>query len=228
MDLIIGARSSSLSRAQVQEVLKALFSKNARLCKERKVLPRLLCLKTVGDIDQTTPLETMEASDFFTQEIDNALLKGQCRIAVHSAKDLPSPLPKGLTCIAITEGVSSLDNLVLKDGQTLACLPKNAIIGTSSQRRVAMVHALRKDLQCMPIRGDIEKRIQMMLDGYYNGVVIAEAALIRLKLTLLNRIPLEGQTPAMQGRLAILARSGDREMEELFGPLDSMSGCNAL
>lgn len=210
----VGARDSNLSQAQVDEVLHAL----------RRVHPEVgfepVWQKTIGDKDLKTSLRELDKTDFFTKEIDDMLLAKKCRIGIHSAKDLPDPLIRGLSIVAITQGIDPSDALVLRDQERLETLPEGAIIGSSSVRRDEMIKRLRSDFKCVDIRGTIERRLSLLDRCDFDGVVIAEAALIRLNLTHRNRIRLNGQTLPLQGRLAIVAREEDREMAELFSCLD--------
>ena len=90
------------------------------------------------------------------------------------------------------------------------------VIGTSSDRREEMVSQLQDDLEFVDIRGTIRERLDRLYERKVDGVVLAEAALIRLGLIHLNRIRLPGETAPMQGRLAVVARKGDEQMRELF------------
>jgi hydroxymethylbilane synthase len=207
MQIIVGARASRLSQAQVAEVLAelSLFHPEVRFSP--------LWVETTGDIDQITSLKTLDKTDFFTKEIDQLLKEGKCRIAIHSAKDLPEPLPFGLAIVALTQGVDPSDSLVLRAGESL---PLNAKVGTSSKRREEELAKMRADLQFVDVRGPIEKRLQLLETQEVDGLVVAEAALIRLKLTHLNRIRLNIPTAPLQGKLAIIARKDDEEMRQLF------------
>ncbi len=211
--IVVGARASPLSRAQVAEVLSEirLFHPNLDF--------QMVWVKTTGDLDQTTSLRNLGKTDFFTRELDQMLLGGVVQIAIHSAKDLPEPLAEGLAIAAITRGVDPRDSLVLREGQTIEGLPPGAVIATSSERREEIVKGVRPDLKYIDIRGTIEERLKVLERGGADGVVIAEAALIRLKLTHLNRIFLPGSTAPLQGKLAILTRLEDAEMRSLFGVL---------
>ena len=212
--IVVGGRDSNLSKIQVEEVFLELKRINPHILFENKLI------KSTGDYDQKTSLRTLDKkSDFFTREIDEMLLEGKCHIAVHSAKDLPEPLRKGIVIVALTKGVDSSDSLVISENQTLDSLPHGAIIATSSARREEAVKALRDDFVFVDIRGTIEKRLEKLTSHEVDGVVIAEAALIRLGLTHLNRITLPGETATFQGRLAICARENDVEMAALFKPL---------
>ncbi len=173
-------------------------------------------IETRGDIDQKTSLRTLGKTDFFTREIDQLLLDGLVRLAVHSAKDLPSPIPEGLCVAALTPSIDSRDALVLREGESIVTLPPNARIATSSERREEAARRLRSDFCFTDLRGTIGKRLRKLEKGEVEGVIIAEAALIRLGLTHLNRVYLPGETAEGQGRLAIVCRSSDVEMVNLF------------
>ena len=114
--IMVGARSSPLSKAQVDEVMR-------ELSKHRQDV-EFLCvfLQTHGDKDLKTSLRSLDKTDFFTKEVDDLVLQGKCRIGIHSAKDLPDPLAEGLSLIALTKGVNPADALVMRPGETLNCL----------------------------------------------------------------------------------------------------------
>jgi hydroxymethylbilane synthase len=210
----VGARSSLLSRAQVQEVLLEL----RRFHPEAAFKP--IWIETTGDLDLKTSLRFLDKTDFFTREIDALLFSQSCRIAVHSAKDVPDPLPQGLVLIALTKGVDPSDSLAFRQSESLDTLPLGAKVGTSSLRRESNVRLLRRDLVCVDIRGSIDSRLAQLDAGMVDALVVAEAALIRLGLTHRSRITLPGSSAPFQGQLAIVAREGDEEMRSLFAPLD--------
>lgn len=212
--ITVGARTSPLSRAQIEEIRKEIQQFHPHVEFEVRHVT------TIGDRDQKTSLRTLDKTDFFTREIDEMLLKGECRIGIHSAKDLPAPLSNGLALICLTKGVDSSDSLVLRQGETLKTLRSGAVIATSSERREECVRQLRRDLSFADLRGTIEKRLSKLETGEADGVVVAEAALIRLGLTHLNRITLPGTTAEGQGQLAVVARLEDQEMKSLFSCLD--------
>lgn len=212
MNLKIGTRSSPLALAQVEEVKKELCQYFPEL------IFTLQPFMTMGDIDLSTSLKALEKSDFFTKEIDQALLSHQIDIAIHSAKDLPDPLPNGLSIYAITKGVDSRDSLVLHSPETLMSLKSCARIGCSSVRREKHLLELRPDLEMVDIRGTIHQRLKKWEDGDLDGVVIAEAALIRLNLTYLHREILSISTAPLQGKLAIVGRENN-PIKQLFSVL---------
>lgn len=217
--ITVGARGSALSIAQCREVLEELRRDHP------EVEFHLETVTTTGDLDLKTSLRDLDKTDFFTKEIDAKLLNHECRIAIHSAKDLPDPLPKHLKIVALTKGIDPADSLVLREGAAWETLPPGALIATSSERREQVIKNMRADLSCCDIRGTIQQRLQKLESGEVDGVVIAEAALIRLELTHLNRLKLDGTTASLQGRLAIVAREDDEEMEALFSCIDTRVRC---
>lgn len=209
------ARASPLSRAQAVEV--------------QALLPHLELsmhfVETIGDLDKKTSLRDLGKSDFFTREIDRMLLEGKVDAAIHSAKDLPEPLPDGLSIAALTAGVDPRDALVLRRGQNLSDLPEGSCIATSSKRREDAVKTLRSGFCFCDLRGTIQERLEKLERGEVDGVVVAEAALARLGLRAkLNRFFLPGDAAESQGRLAIVVRSEDTQTKELFCPIDARRG----
>lgn len=192
-----------MSRAQVQEFLE-----------EYRFLPIVfepVWVETTGDLDRTTSLRSLGKTDFFTRELDQLLLSGSIRLAIHSAKDLPDPMPQGLVLAALTKGLDPRDSLVF-----FSPLPSSPRIATSSQRREEAVRCIYPDATFVDVRGTIHERLDWIKEGRADGVVIAEAALIRLQLTDLPRIFLPGESAPGQGKLAIVVREEDSEMRLLF------------
>jgi hydroxymethylbilane synthase len=212
--ITVGARRSLLSQKQVWEVESEI----------RFFHPHIsfspIFVETYGDIDQKTSLRSLDKTDFFTREVDQLLLSGNCRIAVHSAKDLPHPLPEGLCVVALTAGADPSDSLVLRAGVTLKTLPQGAVIATSSERRESAVLELVPHATFTDLRGTIAQRLAKLDRGEADGVVVAEAALFRLGMTHLNRFTLPGKTVEGQGRLAVVACTHDWEMQSMFKAID--------
>jgi hydroxymethylbilane synthase len=196
------ARTSPLSRAQVEEIA-ALWP---------HIDFQMHWIETTGDKDQTTSLRILGKSDFFTRELDEMLLAKKVRIAIHSAKDLPDPLPQGLCIAALTQGIDPRDCIVLRKGETLK---KGMIIATSSERREEAVRLLEDTVRFIDLRGTIAQRLSKLETGEADGVVVAAAALIRLKLSL-NCVYLPGPTAPGQGQLAIVCREEDEEIVREF------------
>ena len=217
MDIIVGSRGSRLARVQVEEV----FLELSHIHPDVRHVP--VWVVTAGDKDHSTPMWKVQQTDFFTKEIEQRQLNGEFRLGIHSAKDLPSPLPKGLCVVAITRGVDPRDSFVMRSSDRLETLPPSARVGSSSKRREAAIKALRSDLVPVDIRGTIDERLALLDGGVVDALIVAEAALIRLGLTGRNRILLSHDTEPLQGKLAVVARSDDYEMARLFAEIDSRS-----
>jgi len=211
----VAARDSRLSRAQVREVLQQL-----RMTHPNSIFVPTW-IQTAGDYRLDLSLRFLSKTDFFTKEVDQLVLSGICRVCIHSAKDLPDPLEQGLKIVAITGGVDARDVLVLPPHQTIDTLPKKARIATSTLRREKAIKDLREDLICVDIRGVIEARLACLYRREIEGLVVAEAALIRLHLTHLNRFFLSTEVAALQGKLAIVARQDDQEMLQIFSAINT-------
>jgi hydroxymethylbilane synthase len=212
--LLVGARSSLLSRKQVEEIFGELESFHPEVEYVEK------WVETKGDLDQKTSLRTLEKTNFFTQELDQMVLEKEIDLAIHSAKDLPDPLPEGLKIIALTKGVDPRDALVMPEGVTLGALPLQAKVGTSSPRREKNLKQLREDLQPVDIRGSIPKRLELLEKGIVDALIVAEAALVRLGWMHLNRIFMSGEISPLQGKLAVIAREDRFDLVDLFEPLN--------
>jgi len=214
----IGTRTSSLALRQVEEILQVL----RRFYPDFKA--EVISIDTYGDKDKITPLSQIEGTDFFTREIDDALLKGEIDLAVHSAKDLPDTIKEGLVIAAQTKSIDPYDAIVSKNGLKLAELPQGARIGTSSFRRKTQLSRYRDDFNIVDIRGNIEERLEKLDNGDLDGIVIAACALVRLGLEnrITQRIPFEIFKPhPLQGSLAVVIREGDLPLRTLFSIIDS-------
>lgn len=208
------ARDSLLSQRQVEEVQRELYEHHPHVVFE------VTLMKAIGDLQLDVSLMGQEKTNFFTKELDEYVLQGFADVGIHSAKDLPEPLPPGLKIYALTQGVDPSDSLVFSENCNLHNLPYNAKIGTSSQRRIESLRKLRADIIPVDIRGPIGQRLALLKQGVLDGVVIAEAALIRLGLTHLNRIKLVGEVSPWQGRLAIVGKEDNSLLKQLFKSLD--------
>ncbi|MBI5143573.1 MAG: hydroxymethylbilane synthase [Candidatus Omnitrophica bacterium] len=200
----IGTRTSPLALRQVDEV--AAYLKKS----DPGFRFKIVGIDTYGDKDKFTPISDIEGSDFFTREIENALLKGRIDFAVHSAKDMPDAIPEGLHIAAITKSIDPYDALVSKGNLKLDELPFVARIGTSSLRRKQQLKSYRNDFEIVDIRGNIEERLKLLdNDSKLDAIVIAACALVRLGLEhrISQRIPFEILRPhPLQGSLAIETR----------------------
>lgn len=200
------ARGSRLSRLQVEEVFKNF----PELAYEIKYL------ESYGDKNQQISLLNGEApADIFTRELDDAIRQGDADIAIHSAKDLPYPLPEDIEVIALFPAFDTTDSLVSRDHKKLAELPVGSIIGTSSPLRKKGLNELRPDLTIKGIRGCIEERVQQVKDGKYDAAIVATCALKRLGMEDEIAEVLPFPTHPLQGFLAITAKKGS-DLKQAF------------
>lgn len=201
------ARGSRLSRLQVEEVFKNF----PELAYEIKYL------ESYGDKNQQISLLNGEApADIFTRELDDAIRQGDADIAIHSAKDLPYPLPEDIEVIALFPAFDTTDSLVSRDHRKLAELPAGSIIGTSSPLRKKGLNELRPDLTIKGIRGCIEERVQQVKDGKYDAAIVATCALKRLGMEDEIAEVLPFPTHPLQGFLAITAKKGSQDLKQAF------------
>ena len=200
------ARGSRLSRLQVEEVFKNF----PELAYEIKYL------ESYGDKNQQISLLNGEApADIFTRELDDAIRQGDADIAIHSAKDLPYPLPEDIEVIALFPAFDTTDSLVSRDHKKLTELPAGSIIGTSSPLRKKGLNELRPDLTIKGRRGCIEERVQQVKDGKYDAAIVATCALKRLGMEDEIAEVLPFPTHPLQGFLAITAKKGS-DLKQAF------------
>jgi len=214
----IATRASKLALAQADIVRKSLEKASAGL--EFSVVK----ISTKGDRDKSDFLYKSQSVGFFTSEVENAILNGKADIAVHSLKDLPTTGPHELLVAAVMKREAVADAL-LASGQvrSIEDLPVAAVVATSSLRRIAQLKHLRPDLNCVPLRGNVETRVRKVLSGEVDAAVVACAGLYRLGLAdkisaLLD--PEQFLTAPGQGALAVQIRADDAELRQFLCRLD--------
>ncbi len=213
MILTVGTRGSKLSLAQTRNVLEDLKLIRPQLDFKINVI------KTLGDKETRKALFTLDQKGIFEKEIDLAIEKGEVDFAVHSLKDVPILESSETAIAAIPKRSSPNDVLISKGNIPLARLPKGAVIGTCSLRRGAQLKHLRPDLEVRPIRGNVDTRIKKVKRGEFDGIIVAEAGLKRMKLEnqITERFPLDKFTSsAGQGALAIVARKDNEQIIKLL------------
>jgi uroporphyrinogen III methyltransferase/synthase len=185
-----------------------------------EVAYQLTCVESFGDRNKHISLMSHIDADFFTRELDDAVLNGNADVAVHSAKDLPCPLPGGLELYALFAAQDKTDALVSRNRLSLSRLPAGARVGTSSATRKAELLQLRPDVTVVSIRGTIEERLAQVDNGYIDALIVATCALKRLGLE--GRITgiLPFKTHALQGNLAVTGRKGEPELKAIFTRFD--------
>ncbi|MBP9853802.1 MAG: uroporphyrinogen-III C-methyltransferase [Candidatus Omnitrophica bacterium] len=210
--LRVGSRNSRLATIQVDEV--------EQLLKDQDISVQFIrtTFLSSGDRDKKTPLTENTKDDFFSDRLDEALLKNEIDIAIHSAKDLPKKLNQNLTIYALTKSPDDTDAFV--GHSPIAQLKPGSRIGTSSQLRQEGILQLNKDLIIVPIRGTIEERLKLIDGGQVDGIIVATIALKRLMLENLikNIMPWDGSP--LQGQLAIVGRVSDQKIKKIFDRID--------
>ncbi|MEI8355483.1 MAG: hydroxymethylbilane synthase [Deltaproteobacteria bacterium] len=214
--LKIGTRASRLALWQADWVKSELEKRHHGL----KV--SLVKIKTTGDRILDLPLAQIGGKGLFVKEIEEAMLRGDVDIAVHSMKDLPTESPEGLGIYCITEREDPRDALVSR-GITFASLPLGAKIGTSAPRRQSQLLKVRPDLEMVMIRGNLETRINKLESDLLDGVILATAGLKRLGFTerISEYLSIDLSLPAVgQGALGIECRLNDSTVMEAIGFLN--------
>ncbi len=215
-DVRVGCRTSPLSLAQTEEILARL--RPAHPGRRFLVVP----VTTGGDRRKEAPLLSL-GRGAFARDIETALLDGEIDFAVHSAKDVPSLLPEGLTLATFGERRDARDVIVSPSGEALAQMPGGSRLGTGSPRRAAQIAALRPDVRVVPVRGNVGTRVAKAKGPDYDGVVLAAAGLLRLGIEgeITEYLSPSVCTPDVgQGALAVEARSDDGEMLEMLAAVD--------
>jgi hydroxymethylbilane synthase len=174
--LRIATRRSPLALWQAHHVKAQLEAQHAGL--EVELLP----LTTAGDRLKDRPLAAAGGKGLFIKELERALETGQAELAVHSMKDVPWRMPDGLVIGAVLARADPRDAFVSLRHASVSALPARATVGTSSQRRAALLRALRPDLEITALRGNVETRLARLDQGRCDAVLLAAAGLARLKL----------------------------------------------
>lgn len=208
--IIVGSRRSKLALTQTNWVIEQL--KALQLPFEFEVKE----IVTKGDRILDVTLSKVGGKGLFVKEIEQAMLDGEIDMAVHSMKDMPGVLPKGLTIGCVPKREDHRDVLISKNGIKLSELPKGAVIGTSSLRRSAQLLIERPDLEIKWIRGNIDTRLEKLKTEEYDAIILAAAGLARMgwsKDVVTEFLDTDVCLPAVgQGALAIECREDDNEL----------------
>jgi len=188
-----------------------------------QLLINILGISTSGDEILDQPLNKIGGKGLFVSELETLLLDGAADIAVHSMKDVPATLADGLVLGAIMQRANPCDVFVSNKYSSLQQLPAAAVVGTSSLRRQAQVLALRSELVIMPLRGNVETRLEKLTSGEYDAIILAAAGLERLGLLQCLDKPLNitEMLPAVgQGALGIEYNASRDDIQKLLAPLN--------
>lgn len=223
--LVIGTRGSQLAIWQAEWV-------QARLQELAPHLSiRLERIQTSGDKILDVPLAKIGGKALFVKEIEEALLRKDIDLAVHSMKDVPSVLPEGLAIHCVPQREDPRDALLSRDGQLFQDLPPSANVGTSSLRRQSQFLAQRPDLSIHMLRGNLDTRVRKLREGQFDAIVLAAAGLKRLGWTdrITECLPANVSLPAVgQGALGIEGRTDDAFIENLLTPLNDSPSRHAV
>lgn len=213
----IGSRGSDLALWQANHVKRQLEALGAEVT--------ITIIKTQGDQIQHLSFDKMEGKGFFTKEIEQALLDNTIDLAVHSHKDLETTPPAGLIIAAVSERENPADVLLIHpravDRNEFWNLKQGALVGTSSARRKSQLIGFRDDVTIQDLRGNVPTRLQKLIDGEYDAILLAKAGLDRLELDLQGMheeiLDPEQFIPApAQGVLALQIRENDAELFEFM------------
>jgi hydroxymethylbilane synthase len=206
----VGTRASKLALWQTNWIIEQL----------QKIRPGLIIeiktFTTQGDVSQAwgdKPLQSINDDGFFVRELEEALLREEIDLAVHSLKDLPHKQPEGLVVPCTPGREDARDILISKNNLKLADLPQGAVIGTSSVRRASQLLAFRPDYKIVPLRGNVDTRIRKLTDQNLDGVILAAAGVVRLGRIseASEKIPYKVMLPAPgQGAIAPECRANDK------------------
>ncbi|MBC7074532.1 MAG: hydroxymethylbilane synthase [Syntrophomonadaceae bacterium] len=211
--LRLGTRGSKLALWQAEYAARELQKAASGLVTDIKII------KTAGDKILNVALSKIGDKGLFTKEIEKSLLAGEIDVAVHSMKDIPSSLEKGLRVGAVLKRENPQDVLISPKGYTFADLPENAVIGTSSLRRTAQVKLKRPDIRVVEMRGNVETRIKKMREQNLDGVILAYAGVKRLNFGYMisDFLSCDLIMPAVgQGAIALEIRDDDQQAMALL------------
>lgn len=223
----IGTRGSRLALWQASAVRDALVAAH-RLAED---VVEIVPIKTSGDAIRDRPLSEAGGKGLFSKEIEAALLAGDIDLAVHSAKDMETVLPPGLRIAACLAREDVRDALITRTADSFEALPREALVGSASLRRAALLRRARPDLRLELLRGNVPTRIAKVKSGAFDATLLAAAGLKRLDLAaeITELLPLERFPPACgQGIIAVECRSDDAGMLETLAAIDDSPSAAAL
>jgi hydroxymethylbilane synthase len=234
-ELRLGTRGSQLALWQGNTVAARIAASGGPPC-------RIVVIKTSGDRLQEAPLSEVGGKRLFVKEIEDALLRGEIDLAVHSSKDMPALLPEGLIIGAVLPREDPLDAVVLPVGalgpravatidDLMGVLGQSPSIGTGSVRRVAQLTRLFPGAEFHPIRGNLDTRLRKLDEGAHHALILAAAGLRRLGFAsrISLALPVDACVPAPgQGIVAIEVREDDADARRMLAGIDDAAASAAL
>ena len=215
--LIVGTRGSQLALWQAEWVQRQL---NAIAPDISVILKRI---QTSGDKIQDVPLAKIGGKGLFVKEIEEALLRQEIDLAVHSMKDVPSVLPEGLEIICVPEREDPRDALIAREGYSLEKLPVGGRVGTSSLRRQAQLLYVRPDLKIAVLRGNVDTRLRKVRESHFDAIILAASGLKRLgwDQEVTEYLSVDVSLPAIgQGSLGLEGRKDDVFVRDLVAQFE--------
>ena len=210
--LRLGTRGSPLALAQARKVAAALETAQRWPADYVQIVP----IKTSGDQVQDRPLADIGGKALWTKELDRALLSREVDFCVHSMKDVESERPLEIHLAAMRPRGDFRERLIGAD--SLDALPKGATVGTSSPRRAAQLRSIRPDLKIVPLRGNVETRLEKVRSGELDATLLTSAALKRLGMPDVGvAVPVEIMLPAPgQAALGMECRTDDNVTQSIL------------
>jgi|TARA_B100000475_G_C14989565_1_gene311674 hydroxymethylbilane synthase len=213
----IATRRSPLAIWQAEYVKKELIRNHS------DIEIQIVRIQTEGDRFLDAPLFDIGGKGLFIKELEEALLSKNADIAVHSMKDVIVELPKGLEISVIMKREDSRDVLISNQYNSIAEIPDNSTVGTSSLRRQSQLKQVNSNILFEGLRGNVETRIGKLDDGKYDAIILAAAGIIRLGLAerITEFISFSHVLPAVgQGAIGIECRTNDETTQQLIAPLN--------
>ncbi len=204
----VATRASQLALTQTKQTVALLEKANPGIAFE------LVTIRTSGDASTNTPLAGFGGVGVFVKELETALREDRADLAIHSLKDVPSSVAQGMVIAAIPSRVSPWDVVITNSGLSLDKIPHGAKVGTGSPRRIMQLKAIRPDLRCEDIRGNLDTRIKKLSQGDFDAIILAAAGMIRLGIAFNQNgvLSLSQCIPACgQGALGLECRADDAE-----------------
>jgi hydroxymethylbilane synthase len=209
MKITIGTRGSRLALFQT-DYIGGLLKEKHRIDYENRII------KTTGDKITDVPLAKIGGKGIFVKELDDAVLDGRVDFAVHSLKDVPVDLPEGLEIAAVPIREETNDALI--SDYFLNELPKGAVAGTSSLRRIAQMKNYRPDIKIRDLRGNVDTRLRKLREGQYDAIIMAKGGLKRLgfEADIKETLSIDVFTPTVgQGAIAVVSKA-DSDLSDML------------
>lgn len=210
---LVATRPSILAYTQTKKVVDLLREKNFNIEFD------IIKISTYGDYIKDKPIRTFGGTGVFVKELENAIIDGKVDFAVHSLKDVPSIQPEGLTLASFIKREDPRDVLLTRNNNSIYDLDEKCIIGTSSLRRIVQLMKIKPQAQFKDIRGNIDTRIQKLLKGEYDAIVLAASGLLRLEKQIPENafLSLSDFLPAIgQGVIVLECKSEDKDLIDLL------------